>query len=150
MIDGWDISCEIALIWMSLDFTDNQSTLAQVMAWCRQATSHYLKQCWPRSLSPYNVTRPQWVITQVITYYIVLWWQYYNNAINNHVILCRKRKPVACWKYEFSPYPSRLKDTQGGLGTSPLFMTGGSWAHNTHGSRIVSITLMVFRHELIY
>ena len=31
------------------------------MAWCHQATSHYLIQCWPRSLSPYDVTRPQWV-----------------------------------------------------------------------------------------
>ena len=37
------------------------STLAQVMAWCRQATSHYLSQCWPRSLSPYGIIRPQWV-----------------------------------------------------------------------------------------
>ena len=61
VIDGWGISCEIALIWMSLDFTDDQSTLFQVMAWCCQATSHYLSQCWPRSLSPYGVTRPQWV-----------------------------------------------------------------------------------------
>ena len=42
VIDGWGISCEISLIWMSLDFTDDQSTLVQVMAWCRQATSHYL------------------------------------------------------------------------------------------------------------
>ena len=31
------------------------------MAWCRQATSHYLSQCWPRSLLPFEVTRPQWV-----------------------------------------------------------------------------------------
>ena len=61
VIDGWGISCEIAPIWMSLDSTDDQSTLVQVMAWCRQATSHYLSQCWPRSLSPYSVTRPQWV-----------------------------------------------------------------------------------------
>ena len=61
VIDGWGISCEIALIWMSLDFTDDQSTLVQIMAWCRQATSHYLSQCWPRSLSPYGVTRPRWV-----------------------------------------------------------------------------------------
>ena len=61
VIDGWGISCEIALIWMSLDFTDDQSTLVQVMAWCRQATRHYLSQCWPRSLSPYGVTGPQWV-----------------------------------------------------------------------------------------
>ena len=50
VIDGWSICCEIALIWMSLDFTDDHSTLVQVMAWCRQATSHYLSQCWPRSL----------------------------------------------------------------------------------------------------
>ena len=61
MIDGRGISCEIALIWLSLDFTDDQSTLVQVMAWCRQATSHYLSPCWPRSLSPYGVTRPEWV-----------------------------------------------------------------------------------------
>ena len=46
---------------MSLDLTDDKSTLVQVMAWCRQATSHYLSQCWPRSLSPYGVTRPQWI-----------------------------------------------------------------------------------------
>ena len=31
------------------------------MAWCRQATSHYLSQWWPWSMSPYGVTRPQWV-----------------------------------------------------------------------------------------
>ena len=61
LLIGWDISCEIALIWMSLDFTNDQSTLVQVMAWCRQATSHYLSQCWPRSMSPNGITRPQWV-----------------------------------------------------------------------------------------
>ena len=53
LIDGWDSSCTISLIWMSLDFTDDQSTLVQ---------SHYLAQCWPRSLSPYGITRPQWVM----------------------------------------------------------------------------------------
>ena len=36
-------------------------TLIQVMAWCHQATSHYLSQCWPRSISPYGISRPQWV-----------------------------------------------------------------------------------------
>ena len=61
VIDGWGISCEIALIWMSFDFADDRSTLVQVMVWCRQATSHYLSQCWHRSMSPYGVTRPQWV-----------------------------------------------------------------------------------------
>ena len=65
MIDGWGISCELALRWMSLDLTDDKSTLVQVVAWCRQATSHYLSQYWLRSLSPYGITRPhaQWVNT---------------------------------------------------------------------------------------
>ena len=44
---------------MSLNFTIDESTSVQVMAWCRQATRHYLSQCWPRSLLPYGVTRPQ-------------------------------------------------------------------------------------------
>ena len=43
------------------DPTDEKSILVQVMAWCRQATSHYPSQCWPRSMSPYGVNRPQWV-----------------------------------------------------------------------------------------
>ena len=49
--------------WMFLDRTDDKSTLVQVMACCHQATSNYLSQCWPRSMSPYGVTRPQWVNT---------------------------------------------------------------------------------------
>ena len=48
-------------MWMPVDITDGKSTLFQVMAWCRQATSRYLSQYWPRSLSPFGVTRPQWV-----------------------------------------------------------------------------------------
>ena len=64
VIDCWGISCEIALRWLSLDLTDDKSTLVQVMAWCCQATSHYLNLCWPRSMSPYGVARPQWVKSQ--------------------------------------------------------------------------------------
>ena len=60
-IYGWVISFQIAHRWLSQDFTDDKSTLVQVMAWYRQAKSHYLSQCCPRSLSPYGVTRPQWV-----------------------------------------------------------------------------------------
>ena len=61
VIDHWGISGEVALIWMSMDFTDDQSTLVEVIAWCYEAISHSLNQCWSRSLSPYGVTRPQWV-----------------------------------------------------------------------------------------
>ena len=59
--DCWVTSCEIPLSWISLNLTDDKSTLVQVMAWCRQATSHYLNKCWPRSMSLYGITRPQWV-----------------------------------------------------------------------------------------
>ena len=70
MNDGWGISRKTALGWMLLDLTDNKSTLAQLMGWCRQATSHYLSQCWPRFMSPYGVARPQWVNRlRAFTYY---------------------------------------------------------------------------------
>ena len=61
MPDVCDISGEIALRWTSLDLSDDKSILVQVMACCHQATSHYLNQCWPRSLPPYSATRPQWI-----------------------------------------------------------------------------------------
>ena len=67
MNGGWDISYEIALRWMPMDLTD-KSRLVQVMAWCRQATSHYLSQLLPRSMSPNGVTRPQWVNNQSHTF----------------------------------------------------------------------------------
>ena len=61
--DGWSISCKIVLKWMPMDLTDGKSTLVKVMAWCCQARGHYLSQCWPRSMSPNGVTRPQCVKT---------------------------------------------------------------------------------------
>ena len=35
-----------------------RDNMFQVMAWCCQTTSHYLKQCWTRYLSAFGVTRP--------------------------------------------------------------------------------------------
>ena len=51
-----------ALRWIPWDLTGTKSTLIliQVMAWCCQATSHCLRQCWPSSLLPYGITGPQW------------------------------------------------------------------------------------------
>ena len=34
--------------------TDDKSILVQVMAWCHQATSHFLNQCWLRSMTLYH------------------------------------------------------------------------------------------------
>ena len=44
---------------MPLDLKDDKSTLDQVKALCHQAPSHNLNQYWPKSKSPYGVTRPQ-------------------------------------------------------------------------------------------
>ena len=46
---------------MSQDFADEKSTSVQVMAWCHQAPSHYLSLCWYIFMTPYCVTRPQWL-----------------------------------------------------------------------------------------
>ena len=50
------------------------STLVKAMAWCRQATSHYLSQCWPRSLAPYGVTRRQWVNLDIANHLLLVVW----------------------------------------------------------------------------
>ena len=50
---------------MSLDLSDAESTLVPVMAWCRQAASHYWSQCWPRPVLLCGITRPQWVKLQI-------------------------------------------------------------------------------------
>ena len=60
-IDTFSATSKIVVRWMPQNSTNDKSTLVQVMTWCRQATSHCLSQCWPRSLSPYGVTRTQWV-----------------------------------------------------------------------------------------
>ena len=54
-----------AIRWKPQKLTDDKSTLVQIMAWCRQATSHYLSQYWPRFVSPYGVTRPQCVLSNM-------------------------------------------------------------------------------------
>ena len=47
------ISSTVAFRWMAQDLTDDNSTLVQVMPWCLTAPSHYLNQCWLRSIMPY-------------------------------------------------------------------------------------------------
>ena len=44
---------------MPWDLTEDKSSLVQVMRWRRQASSDYLSQFWPSSMSPYGVTKPQ-------------------------------------------------------------------------------------------
>ena len=49
------------LIIMPWDECHGTSLMTSQGRCCRQATSHYLNQCWPSSMSPYGITRPQWV-----------------------------------------------------------------------------------------
>ena len=41
-----------AIRWMPQGLIDDKSILVQIMAWCHQATNHYLTHCRPRCLSP--------------------------------------------------------------------------------------------------
>ena len=45
-------------MWIPQNLTNENSTSAQVMNCWRQATRHYLSQCWSRFMSPYVVTWP--------------------------------------------------------------------------------------------
>ena len=71
---------------MSLDITDFKSTLIQVMAWCRQATSHYLNQCWPRSMLPYGVTGSQWSNSLLRTSHAI--YQPCNHVWGEYIYFC--------------------------------------------------------------
>ena len=55
------ILSEIALRAMLLDLCHSKAILVQIMAWCHQLTTCYLCQYWPRSISPYVISRVHWV-----------------------------------------------------------------------------------------
>ena len=44
------------VVWWMYNLTNEKSTLVQVMACRRMATSHYLSQCWSISMLPHGVT----------------------------------------------------------------------------------------------
>ena len=55
------------------------STLVQIMALGCQARSHYLSQCLSRSLSPFDITTPQWVKCHqkcIIRRSLFQWWRH--------------------------------------------------------------------------
>ena len=62
---SWDL-----LMMMPWDLTDDKSKLVQVLAWCRQAASHYLSQCWHISMLQYGVIRLPWVINKYSTLFM--------------------------------------------------------------------------------
>ena len=74
LLFAWKRLKQISTLYLGLYFlspTNEKSTLVQVMAWCHQATSHYLSQCWPTSLLPYGIRRPQYVKLEKSDYSVV-------------------------------------------------------------------------------
>ena len=62
LISRIDISCEMALRWMNV--TRRLQILVSVGSdngLVQMATSHYLNRCWPSTMMPYCITRPQGV-----------------------------------------------------------------------------------------
>ena len=57
---GCDISSEISLRWTSLDLNDVNIGAGNGLVPSGNKPLPDLSQCWPSSLSPYGVTRPQW------------------------------------------------------------------------------------------
>ena len=60
------------------------------MAWCRQAASHYLSQCWPRYLSPYGswtniINIIQWIVYRLLSClffsYVLYFSSYYTTSL---------------------------------------------------------------------
>ena len=66
------ISREPALKWMQQNSFDDESSLVHAMAWCRQATSNHLSQCWP----PHVVIRSRWMKLLRVHY-----WNFGNNTV---------------------------------------------------------------------
>ena len=67
-----------------------------VQGWCRQATSHQLSQSRPRSMSPYGVTRLQWVNSYGT--FRQQWW------LPDQLGLW----PLMDWNISHSPKPQRI------------------------------------------
>ena len=60
VIKGSGISCDISCNGLSLDLTDDiNSTFGSGNGLMSSGNKHYLNQYWPRSPTPYGVTRPQ-------------------------------------------------------------------------------------------
>ena len=73
------------------------------MAWCRQATSHYLNQCWPTSMWTYGTTGPQWVKPDQLMFACTLSWQ-----LLGYSMPCEKSEKVVDPFWVVCPFWTKL------------------------------------------
>ena len=76
-------SYEFALRWM----TQYLTMIIQHCFRCHQATRHYPSQCWPWSMSSYDVIRPQWVKTVLVAKFV--WMK--ANSIRYQNLICYQK-----------------------------------------------------------
>ena len=60
-------------------------TLVHVIAWFNQATRHYLNHWWNKSIMPHVVTRPQWVMQNLLTKGAIKCNKNYRNSIASNI-----------------------------------------------------------------
>ena len=74
------------------------------MAWCHQASSHYLSQGWSRSILPYSITRLQWVnakwslTLQINTKFSKSLWDNQNSLFHTYYLFNSLRPSDAIWR----------------------------------------------------
>ena len=93
------ILIKISLKFVPKDPIDNNPALVQIMVWRRIATSHYLNQCWPDSLTHLCGTRGIWVLTNICT---KMPGNYYSTSIGAEIFLffwIQYSVPVHCVLY---------------------------------------------------
>ena len=60
-IVAWALTLKLfSCAWYRTSSMINQYFFEHVMVWCRQTAIHCLGQCWPGSMSPNGVNRPEW------------------------------------------------------------------------------------------
>ena len=132
------------------------------MAWCHQATSHYLSQCWPRSLLPYDGTRPQ-CVKWAMYHYSCHWTQTsFDNTVHQHQD-CGVSRKLHRWAGGDDPEPGWLyhssfqwKHSTGiNLGIYSSFLTGlvfiNTLRQRQNGSHFADDTFKrIFLYEIFF
>ena len=121
------------------------------MAWCRQAASYNLKQCWPSSMMPYGVTRPLWVnliYTCIYIYiFIYVYVSHMQTHINQHVC---PQDNFACYEWITYIYATILwfhwTDTTDNINhnhDTDTNFTNGLWAQNWNLMQIIFALIFI-------
>ena len=72
VINVWGISCEMTPRRMSLDLTNDKSTLVQVMAWCRQVICRHITSLGHNELTCNKICRFKFKFTRNIKIHIYI------------------------------------------------------------------------------